>query len=313
MIVPDANNPTMPSCLVCAGVLRCAHRFPGLLECRRCGFLTSARQPSDAELHLIYGRHYFHGAEYADYLAEADSLKLNFGRRLATLERYVANIHAKSLFEIGCAYGFFLEIAKTRFRHAAGIDISLDAVVHAREKLGLDARAGNYLEETLHSPIDVFCLWDTIEHLRAPNEYIAKVAREITPGGILAITTGDIGSLNARLRGPRWRMIHAPTHLHYFSTSSLRQILRRHGFEVIHVEHPGQARTLKSILYIILVLRAGRPGLYRIAERFPGLGLSVTLNLFDIMYVIARRLPSSGGVTARPDTRPSSPEGVGRA
>ena len=46
----------------------------------------------------------------------------------------------------------------------------------------------------------------------------------------LALTTGDIGSVNARLRGHKWRMIHPPTHLHYFSAETMKALLDRHGF-----------------------------------------------------------------------------------
>ena len=290
--MPDAGAGRERACLVCDGALLPATRRHGLMECARCGFVTAGLELSEAELRRVYGRDYFHGLEYADYVAEADSLKLNFERRLATLGQFVGDARGKSLFEIGCAYGFFLDVARARYRRAGGIDISADAVAYARTTLGLDVSAGDYLEHEGAAGTDVFCLWDTIEHLRTPHEYVAKIAREIAPGGLLAITTGDIGSLNARLRGRRWRMIHPPTHLHYFATDSLRRLLDRHGFDVVHVAHPGQARTVKSILYISLALRAGRPRLYRIAERLPGCGISLTLNLFDIMYVIARRRSS---------------------
>ena len=62
-------------------------------------------------------------------------------------------------------------------------------------------------------------MWDTIEHLKRPDLFVQKAAADLRPGGLIALTTGDIGSLNARLRGARWRMIHPPTHLHYFSVS----------------------------------------------------------------------------------------------
>ena len=287
--MPDADASPARACLVCEGGLGPATRRPGLMECARCGFVTADLEPSEAELRRVYGRDYFHGLEYADYLAEADSLRLNFERRLATLDAFVGDARGKSLFEIGCAYGFFLDVARARYARARGIDLCTEAVDYARTRLGLDVTAGDYLDHEGAAGTDVFCLWDTIEHLRAPHQYVAKIARQIAPGGLLAITTGDIGSLNARLRGRRWRMIHPPTHLHYFARDSLGRLLDRHGFDVIHVAHPGQARTVKSILYLSLALRAGRPGLYRIAERLPGLGISLTLNLFDIMYVIARR------------------------
>ena len=53
------------------------------------------------------------------------------------------------------------------------------------------------------------------------------------------MTTGDIGSLMARWRGARWRQIHPPTHLHYFSKLTLAQLLERHGFTVAYAGYDG--------------------------------------------------------------------------
>ena len=132
-------------------------------------------------------------------------------------------------------------------------------------------------------------MWDTIEHLLSPDRFVAKAAADLKPGGYIAFTTGDIGSLNARLRGRRWRMIHPPTHLHYFSAATARRLLAAHGFEVVHMSHPGATRSVRSILYILLALRMGRPRWYEAIGRLPLARLSFALNLGDIMFVIARR------------------------
>jgi hypothetical protein len=105
----------------------------------------------------------------------------------------------------------------------------------------------------------------------------------------LTTDTGDIGSLNARIRGKKWRMIHPPTHLQYFSADTMRALLRRHGFEVIHLSHPGVVRNLRSILYYVLVWRTRKRGLYDALSRSRIFDLRLNINFFDIMFVIARR------------------------
>jgi SAM-dependent methyltransferase len=273
---------------VCSGRLGDC-RLPGLLQCQRCGFVTADVDVSNAEMQALYGPDYFHGEEYADYIAEEPGLRRNFAARLRTLLTLTAPEARRRLFEIGCAYGFFLAEARPYFCAVGGIDIFREGVLHAREALGLDAVNGDYLEHPLAPDTDVICMWDTIEHLREPHRFIEKAARDLGPGGLLAITTGDIGSLNARLRGRKWRMIHPPTHLHYFSVATLSKLLERHGFTVVHVEHPGVSRTLQSILYITLVVMRGQHKLYDLLKNIPGLAAPVTINLFDIMYVAARK------------------------
>lgn len=275
-------------CLVCGGRLA-PSRLPGLLQCHACGFITADVQISDAELKALYGTDYFHGEEYSDYVQEETSLKANFSDRLSTLMSHVDTPSARTLFEIGCAYGFFLDVAREKFARVSGIDISADAVAHARDALGLDAAAHDVLEHEFTDAPDVVCMWDVIEHLRNPDATLARVADVIAPGGLVAITTGDIGSFNARMRGRNWRMIHPPTHLHYFSRASLTRLLNEKGFDVVHVEYPGVTRTLGQIFYGVLVLRQQMHGLYRVIEKLPFMDWKVSLNLFDIMYVIARR------------------------
>jgi 2-polyprenyl-3-methyl-5-hydroxy-6-metoxy-1,4-benzoquinol methylase len=247
---------------------------------------------SEAQLEELYGEPYFFGREYRNYIEEEPDLKLNFRRRLAELARILGDLKELEIFEVGCAYGFFLEETASRVRAASGIDISCDAVRYAREMRGVRALAGDYLHHQLDHPVDLIAMWDVIEHLPRPDLFIQKAAADLRPGGHIAITTGDIGSLNARLRGRRWRMIHPPTHLHYFSVAALERLLSRHGFEVVHVAHPGNSRHLKSILYSILVLRWGWNSIFNVLAARLLLRGSITINLRDIMLVIARRKPS---------------------
>lgn len=280
---------TRPACLVCDARLA-ASMLPGLLKCPECGFVTADFDLDNDALAALYGRTYFEGEEYGDYAAEAESLKANFRRRLRTLLRHVPHAEARTLFEIGCAYGYFLDVARDEFARVAGIDISADAVARASSRPGLHVTCGDYLTDAASAgPHDVYCMWDTIEHLKRPDLYIEKIASNIAPGGVLAITTGDIGSFNARIRGAKWRMIHPPTHLHYFSRETLTRLLVRFGFEVLHVEHPATVRTLDAILYGLIALRSGKQDIYRRLSRVVPGGLGIRLNLFDIMYVVARK------------------------
>jgi len=263
--------------------------YGGLTQCTRCTHVWADVDITDERLRDLYGRHYFFGEEYTDYLADVESARRNFAHRLRTLQRFLSPAHQR-LFEVGCAYGVFLDLARQRFSSVSGIDISEDAIAYARQHFGVDARQGDLLQTDLGAAeYDVVCLWDTVEHLRSPDRFIRKIAAHMPAGSILALTTGDISSVNARLRRENWRLIHPPTHLHYFSRRSMETMLSRLGFDVVHVEHPGNSRRLGSIADGILRMRWGwdRAGAWM---RDSALGrLPVYLNLFDIMSVVAVR------------------------
>jgi hypothetical protein len=113
------------------------------------------------------------------------------------------------------------------------------------------------------------------------------------PGGLEVSAArkryGDIGSMVARLRGRRWRMIHPPTHVHYFSRQTLARMLANHGFRVLDVCCVGVARSFRQVLYSILVLRMGRPSAYEAVKSVVPATWGCSVNLFDIMQVVAEK------------------------
>lgn len=276
------------NCLVCNGAF-VPSKLPGLVKCGICGFVSADASYTDLELHSLYGEDYFHGAEYLNYINEEESLRVNFRHRLSTLATLDSKINEARLFEIGCAYGFFLDEARSQLKSVSGVDISEPAVKFARTTFGVDAECTDYLKLSLSEPQDIIAMWDTIEHLGRPDLFIQKVAKDLRKGGLFAITTGDIGSLNARLRGRSWRMIHPPTHMHYFSVPTLSKLLDSSGFDVVHVSHPGNSRLLRSIFYHVVGMKLDNQKFYQWLSHLSVSNVRLTLNLFDIMFLVARR------------------------
>src|SRR5262249_29573611 len=157
------SSMTVSPCVVCDASSWTA-LYPGLVRCAGCGFVRAETIPTDEELLRIYGAGYFQGGEYPDYLADAPAHVANARRRLERVASVAGRV--ESLYEVGCAYGLGLRVAADCGIRAAGIDVSPEAVRHAREALGVDAAAGAF-EETPIAPgqFQAFCMWDTMEHL----------------------------------------------------------------------------------------------------------------------------------------------------
>ncbi len=264
--------------------------YTGMLKCGECGHcFADLRLTSEEELFQLYNREYFCGKEYCNYIVDKKVLQKNFRLRLEVLRKFLDPLRHKNLFEIGCAYGFFLEIAKDIFYNVQGIDISEDSIRYARKQLNLDVIQGNFLPYNLEDrKFDVVCLWDTIEHLHAPHLYIEKLSRHMESDALLAITTGDIESLNARVKKDKWRLIY-PTHIHYFSKETIRRILDKYGFDIIYNRYCGFYRSIDNIAYSVLVLRKKGKWLYNLLQGSRLTRFDLYLNLYDIMYVIARK------------------------
>jgi 2-polyprenyl-3-methyl-5-hydroxy-6-metoxy-1,4-benzoquinol methylase len=276
------------NCLVCGGHFR-QSKISGLLTCQDCKFTTADLTISEEQLRQLYTNNYFAGDEYRDYVADRPVLERQFRLRLRRFLKFVPEALKKNLFEIGCAHGFFLALAEKNFHYVEGIDISSDATEYARHILGVNATSSEFLTHECIKTPDVVCMWDAIEHLRRPDLYIEKIANIIPRGGVMALTTADLDSWVARARGSKWRQIHPPTHLHYFSRNTLSRLLSRHGFETKFIGSEGVYRSIDTMAYIVLRLRNNLPDLYSCLRKTHLLNWDLYLNLGDIMFVVAEK------------------------
>lgn len=276
------------SCLVCGASYR-RSKIPSLLTCGNCAFTTADLRVSPEELKNLYGANYFAGDEYRDYIADRPVIERQSRSRLKTLLTHVDGPGRKHLLEIGCAYGFFLTVARTRFGSVQGIDISESAATFARDELRLNVASGDFMSMETPKETSVICMWDTIEHLDRPGEYIRKASDLLPVGGTLAVTTGDLGSAIARWRGAKWRQIHPPTHLQYFSRETLRRLLEKNNFRIRYMGTEGVYRSVDSMAYIILCLKQNRRRFYSFLRASKLLDWHLYLNLGDIMLVIAEK------------------------
>jgi SAM-dependent methyltransferase len=274
------------ACELCGYSGEMTARFPKkqIVECPRCELVFYAGPLPESDL---YKEEYFAGGEYLDYRGDRKVLQRNFARSIAMLRRLAPS---GRLLELGSAYGFFLELAQSHW-DVRGIDVSAEGARYAREAIGVDAREADFLAlPDERESYDVICLWDTVEHLPHPVRTLEKAGRWLKPGGILALTTGDVESPLARWRGDRWRQVHPPTHLFYFSGRTLKRALENSGLEIREVSHVGYSRGSRAMLYGLLALGGKKTSwLYKTLTLGERLDFPVYLNLYDILMVVAQK------------------------
>lgn len=154
-----------------------------------------------------------------------------------SLELFAAERGEGRLLDVGCATGEFLAAAKARGWQAHGVEASEIAAAHARESHGVDVHTGT-LEDVRFpdASFDVVTMWDVIEHLQHPRAVVERVARLLRPGGLLGLTTPNIGSLRYYVQGRRWWVVGPNEHIFYFSPATVDRLLRRCGFDVTHID-----------------------------------------------------------------------------
>ena len=278
-----------PFCILCdySGQMTPFYPQQDIVKCPECGLVFFYNRGNSLDPRDLYTTEYFHGAEYLDYPRAKQALQKTFAARVTELRKHKSE---GRLFEIGAAYGFFLELAREHWQ-VSGIDVAHGAVEYAQKQLNLSVEHGEFLDlRDEHASYDIICMWDTIEHLANPIAYIEKANRWLRPGGILAVTTGDVGSIVARARKQHWRLIHPPTHLYYFSRETITQAFERFEMEIIHFSHVGYYRGLKAIIHGLFgTQEKQRHWLDQFLAKGGAAGIPVYLNLYDIMFVVAQK------------------------
>lgn len=262
-----------------------------ITKCRNCGFIFLNFSPTEKFIKDYYSEDFFndpgikHG--FNDYEREIKSLGKTFSERIDVIKKYKGH---GTLLDIGCATGAFLEAATNSFR-TYGLEISDYAGAVARKR-GLEVFTGK-LENSpyLQRRFDVITLWDTIEHLNGPNQIMESLSRMTNPESILAITTGDVGSLFSKLSGRFWHLYNIPQHLSFFDRASITRLLEKHQFRVKQITYPSLHFSLNYLLFRLLTFYKINKLIpfYEFLRKRQWLNLDLTINLFDIMFVIAEK------------------------
>lgn len=158
----------------------------------------------------------------------------------------------QSVLDVGCGIGNFVAFAGRLGLRAIGTDVSRLAISEA-ENRGLEViTAEDVAEKVPDSSVDALTLWDVIEHVHDPREFLQSVLPKLRPGGVLLFETPDAdfpvrtGLLRlyrttrgkVDLTGPMYYWEHKI----YFSERGLRALLAPLGVDVTHVERRTSVR-----------------------------------------------------------------------
>ncbi|MFQ3661993.1 MAG: class I SAM-dependent methyltransferase [Chloroflexaceae bacterium] len=212
-------------------------RTYSLQQCPGCGLVyLSPRPDTPEELAEIYP------PTYDSYMGERQRLLL-WMRRIAwrpELREILARTTPDSaILELGSATGEFLAELRRRGRsHLLGLELSAEAARIARDRYGLDVRAGQLEDVSLPSnSFDLVLLRHVLEHLPDPRETLTRIAHLLRPGGYCIFTIPNIDSHTARIFGQDWYGYDVPRHFYLFPRHTLQTLLNVAGLRIERVVH----------------------------------------------------------------------------
>jgi len=278
----------MSDCLVCKFDKSKVVNKYNFKECRNCGLIYLNTQPEEDKLKEFYAEDYFHSQHpqgYHDILVRKDDV-INY-RLKAIMELMNKFCPDKGkLLEIGCAVGYFLELAQLSGWQAQGVELSSWAAQYAREKTKVEVSNGK-LEDIKfpNSYFDAVVMIELIEHTPNPISFLKEVYRILKPAGIILITTPNSKSIHGRIWRKKFQEIFLiPEHLFLFSIPPINRILELTNFKIIHL----QTKTYLRRYYDYKIPKGLGRQIRKIGRKLM-LGLINILNLGEMLVVVAKK------------------------
>jgi SAM-dependent methyltransferase len=207
-----------------------------MVRCRRCRLLYQNPRPSRNSIAELYPDDYlpFAGAiqDEPSILRRWDrSYELN--KRCRAVERHRKGHRPRSIVDVGCATGVFLDGMRRRGWETFGIEPSEGAANYARQRLGLNVVTADW-EAASKTPnsVDVVTMWDVLEHLEDPRGALQNAALALKPGGLLVLSLPNPDTWELAFLGPYWTGWDLPRHLHLLTRDVLKRLLQESGFRL---------------------------------------------------------------------------------
>lgn len=220
-----------------------------LYQCQSCDLLFLSPPPSPEEVEAFYPKGYWwqeprrspDGVNHLLKRLESYYRRLVLRDHVGFVMQTVRSMEKEgtpvALLDVGCSGGTLLYELSRRSVPVSGLDLSPEAVAHAREVYGLDCAVGD-LTASLRSErrFSLITGFHVLEHLHDPRAFLAAVASRLEPRGHIILQVPNVRSLQFKIFGARWYALDPPRHLINFSDRALVSLLQSSGYEVLRTK-----------------------------------------------------------------------------
>lgn len=180
-----------------------------------------------------------------DYISHTDTKRNLFEKayhvvRSISLKRKLKLINSfaseeKTLLDIGCGTGDFLQFVKQHDWKVSGVEPNEDARKIANSKTNNVVFDIDKLSQFKPESFDVITLWHVLEHLPNLELQISTFKKLLKPNGTLIIAVPNYRSYDAQYYKNFWAAYDVPRHLWHFSKTSISKLVGREMMEVVKI------------------------------------------------------------------------------
>lgn len=216
------------------------------LEKHSLGFLQVNPIPSIESLNEYYAQKYYQNPTVATYSLSYSEEELRLQKLACQITNHLFEIQfpksQKSLYDIGCGEGFFMNGLMDLGWKVYGVDYSSAGIEKHNPEVVTNVNIGDAMVDidqciVNQRKFNLINLGNVLEHVVDPIILLEKIHQLLLPEGILRIVVpNDNSELQALLNlkgfaSNEW--VHPPDHLSYFNFDNLPNVLNATGFQVV--------------------------------------------------------------------------------
>ena len=213
-----------------------------LVKCRHCGLIyINPRHPAGFE--KTFYRDSYHEVQEPEVWSE---YRMPFFRTMLKKINSYDWSTAKTLLDMGCGKGFFLDVARRAGWTVKGVEISISAVAYGCTELGLDIIEGDLKGANLpDNHFAVVTAWNVLDQYSDALSMAQQVYQVLKQDGRIFLRISNI-TFHLWLHRmfqylhrlfPYLKRIAEPTvfHIYMFSPATITQLLNQAGFNKVRV------------------------------------------------------------------------------
>lgn len=206
-----------------------------LIENKIYGFLETTPQPKEEKLSEYY--------KTEDYISHTDAKRnvlekvyhivrgISLKRKLKLINSFSSS--QKTLLDIGCGTGDFLQTAQQNNWQVSGIEPNEQARAIANTKTNNAVFTTEQLQEFKKQSFDVITLWHVLEHLPNLTEQVSVLKSLLKENGSLIIAVPNYKSYDAIHYKNFWAALDVPRHLWHFNQKSIHTLFAKENMKVV--------------------------------------------------------------------------------
>ena len=203
------------------------------VKCQSCSLIFL--NPSFTDYHL---------AKYYENMHDAQSKviakELIFYNRIYSygLTAILKNISkkTKSILDIGCSSGVFLNLAQKKGFKTNGVELKKKEMVIAQKRHKIFSKDFLTIANTINEKFDVVTMWDVIEHIKDCHEMLKNIYIILKKDGLFFFQTPNTFSLAARIIQEKCNVFDGIGHVNLFNHKNIALLAKKNSFKIIHIK-----------------------------------------------------------------------------